>query len=166
MTHLSIASGGRVLGRLFLVALTISLSTVCFGQTNKTKTGVDDQPIFHEYRGVQLGLLADEVRKKLGSPADKGDEQDLYAFGEKEQAQIYYDKAKRKVTAISVDFFNGAQGAPTPQQVFGSEIEAKEDGSQHKLVRYPKAGYWVSYSRTAGNSPIITVTIQLLPPGQ
>jgi hypothetical protein len=47
--------------------------------------------------------------------------------------------------------------------VFGSDFETKPDGSKYKLVRYPKAGYWVSYSKTAGDTPIITVTIQKLP---
>ena len=64
------------------------------------------------------------------------------------------------MTAISVDFMTGASGIITPQQVFGSDVEAKSDGSKSKLVRYPKAGCWVSYSRTAGDKPIITVTIQ------
>jgi hypothetical protein len=50
----------------------------------------------------------------------------------------------------------------TPQQVFGEDFETKPDGSKHKLVRYPKAGYWVSYSRTAGDTPIVTITIQKL----
>ena len=81
-------------------------------------------------------------------------------FGEKETAQILYDKTTHKVVAISVDFTNGANGVLTPQQVFGAEIDAKPDGSKYKLVRYPKAGYWVSYSRTAGDSPIVTVTVQ------
>jgi outer membrane protein assembly factor BamE (lipoprotein component of BamABCDE complex) len=118
--------------------------------------------VFNEYRGIQIGQLADDVRKKLGTPADKGDEQDFYVFGEKETAQILYDKGTRKVVAISVDFTNGATSVLTPQQVFGAEIEAKPDGSKYRLVRYPKAGYWLSYSRTAGDTPIITVTIQKL----
>jgi hypothetical protein len=102
------------------------------------------------------------VRKKLGSPANKGEEQDFFVFGEKETAQVMYDKGQ--VSAISVDFMNGAKEIITPEQVFGADIDAKPDGSKYKLVRYPKAGYWVSYSRTAGESPIITVTIQKLPP--
>jgi len=32
-------------------------------------------------------------------------------------------------------------------------------------VRYPKAGYWVSYNRTAGNSPMITITMQAIAAG-
>jgi hypothetical protein len=135
-------------------------------QTTRTRPTHEDQPVFLDYKGIQIGWLADEVRKKLGNPADKGEEQDFYVFGEKETCQVLHDKATRKVTAISVDFMNGATGVITPQQVFGSDIDTKPDGSKYKLVRYPKAGYWVSYSRTAGDSPIITVTIQKLPTGQ
>jgi len=132
-------------------------------QTTRTPAGGSDEPIFHDYRGVKIGWLADEVRKKLGNPADKGDEQDFYVFNENERCQVLYDKATRQVTAISVDFLNGASEVITPQQVFGADIEAKADGSKYKLVRYPKAGFWVSYSRTAGDEPIITVTIQKIP---
>ena len=160
MTHLSRSS--RLRSALVLL-FSLALAGLAVGQTQRNRTAGDEEPSFHEYKGVQIGWLAEDVRKKLGSPADKGDEQDFYVFGEKETAQILYDKATRKVTAISVDFMNGATGVITPQQVFGADIEAKPDGSKYKLVRYPKAGYWISYSRTAGDNPIITVTIQKLP---
>jgi hypothetical protein len=163
MAHLSRFLNRRVVGRLFLVVATLSLTAVTFAQTSKRAApAADELPVFNEYRGIQIGQLADDVRKKLGTPADKGDEQDFYVFGEKETAQILYDKGTRKVVAISVDFTNGATSVLTPQQVFGAEIEAKPDGSKYRLVRYPKAGYWLSYSRTAGDTPIITVTIQKL----
>ena len=162
MTHRSSCFSVRVSGRLLLVLLTFALPSFALAQTNRQKPAPVDDPIFTEYRGVQIGWLADDVRKKLGDPASKGDEQDFYMFGEKESAQFQYDKATKKVVAISVDFINGASTVLTPQQVFGSDIEAKPDGSKYKLIRYPKAGYWLSYSRTAGDSPIITVTIQKL----
>jgi hypothetical protein len=162
MTHLSSYFNARVSGPLLLVVLTLCLPAIARAQTNK-RPGVADDPVFNEYRGVQIGWLADDVRKKLGDPANKGDEQDYYMFGEKETAQFQYDKATKKVIAISVDFINGASAVLTPQQVLGSDIEAKPDGSKYKLVRYPKAGYWLSYNRTAGDTPIITVTIQKLP---
>jgi hypothetical protein len=169
MTHLSRSSILRLLSRAFLLSIVLSLAALSVAQTARNRgaagaaAAAEAEPIFHDYRGVQIGWLADDVRKKLGSPADKGDEQDFYVFGEKETAQVLYDKATRKVTAISVDFMNGATGVITPQQVFGGDIEAKADGSKYKLIRYPKAGYWVSYSRTAGDSPIVTITIQKLP---
>jgi hypothetical protein len=159
MTHHFRFTGMLVVSALVL--LTVLLAAAVAQTTRKAPSvAPDDSPVFQEYRGVQIGWLADDVRKKLGNPADKGDEQDFYVFGEKETAQILYDKATHKVTAISVDFMNGASDVITPQQVFGADFETKPDGSKHKLVRYPKAGYWVSYSRTAGDTPIVTITIQ------
>jgi hypothetical protein len=157
MTHHFRSLGLLVIGMLVLSAAALAQTT-----RRAPSAAPEESPIFQEYRGVQIGWLADDVRKKLGNPADKGDEQDFYVFSEKETAQILYDKATHKVTAISVDFMTGASGVITPQQVFGADFETKADGSKHKLVRYPKAGYWVSYSRTAGDTPIVTITIQKL----
>jgi hypothetical protein len=164
MTHLSRFSRPCSLQAIFLVTMALCFVTSAPAQTRKPAgPAVEEEPVFHEYRGVQIGWLADDVRKKLGNPADKGDEQDFYVFGDKETAQVLYDKTTRKVTTISVDFMSGATGVITPQQVFGADVDTKADGSKYKLVRYQKAGYWVSYSRTAGDTPIITVTMQKLP---
>ena len=163
MTHLSRSSRFLMVQAIFFVSLVLLPASSLSAQTRKASAPVaEPEPTFHDYRGVQIGWLADDVRKKLGSPVNKDDEQDYFIFNEKERAQILYDKATRKVTAISVDFDNGATGVITPQQVFGGEIDAKPDGSKYKMVRYPKVGYWISYSRTAGDAPLITVTIQKL----
>jgi hypothetical protein len=161
MTHLLRSSNFWLLRRAVLVVISLTFADGVLAQTAKKvpAAGGDEAPVFNDYRGVKLGWIADEVRKKLGNPANKADDQDFYMFGENERAQVYYDK-DRQVTAISIDFMNGATGAFTPEQVLGSGIEAKSDGSMTKLVRYPKAGYWVSYSRTAGEKPMISVTIQ------
>jgi len=121
--------------------------------------GEEEASPFKDYRGVQLGMTADEVRKKLGSPKDKGDEQDFFVFGDNESAQIVYD-ATHKVITISADFLTTEATVPTCKQVLGSEAEAKADGSVYKMVRFPKAGYWLSYNRTGGNSPMTSVTWQ------
>jgi len=161
MTRLSRSS---MLRTALVLLFSFALGAIAIGQTQRTRSADDEQPSFREYKGVQIGWLAEDVRKKLGSPADKGDEQDFYVFGDKETAQILYDKSTHKVTAISVDFMNGATDVITPQQVFGADIESKPDGSKYKLVRYPKVGYWISYSRTGGATPIVTVTIQKIQP--
>ena len=161
MTRFLEASKFWLLSRALFVAISFVIAAGVVSAQTVRKPAGDEEPVFHEYRGIKLGSLADDVRKKLGNPANKSDEQDYYMFNnEKERAQIFYDKTTRQVTAISVDFISGASEIITPQQVFGGEVEAKSDGSQSKLVRYPKAGCWVSYSRTAGDSPIISVTIQ------
>jgi hypothetical protein len=165
MTHYIRASKLWAGFRFLLVTVTLLvIANVAAAQTTRSHPtpGKDDAPVFHEYRGIQIGWLADDVRKKLGNPANKGDEQDYYIFGDKEseRVQIHYDKTTRKVTTISVDFMTVGPDIITPEQVFGADIESKPDGSKHKLVRYPKAGCWVSYSRTAGDTPIVSITIQ------
>ena len=161
MIHLSRSSSFR---SALVLLFSLAVAGIAVGHMQRNRSADDEEPSFREYRGVQIGWLADDVRKKLGSPADKGEEQDFYVFGEKETAQILYDKATHKVTAISVDFMNGATDVITPQQVFGADIETKPDGSKYKLVRYPKVGYWISYSKTGGATPIVTVTIQKIQP--
>ena len=119
----------------------------------------NDEPPFHEYKGVRIGMLADEARQKLGQPADKGDTQDFYSFSDTETAQIYYD-AEKKVFAISVFYVGAGSGVPTPKSVLGTDAEPKDDGSMHQRLDFPKANCWVAYSRTGGDSPLVTVTLQ------
>lgn len=115
-------------------------------------------PVYTDYRGVSVGMSADEVRSKLNG-IKKGKGQDFLPLSEHESAQIYYDDTN-KVSAISIDYIGDVSKAPSPETVVGTVIEPKADGSMYKLNRYPEAGYWVSYNRTAGDKPIVTITIQ------
>ena len=110
-----------------------------------------DAPPFKDYKGVHIGMTTDEARKVLGSPADKGDVQDFYSFNDKETAQLYYD-SEHKVFAISVTYLGGS-AVPEPKSVLGADADRKDDGSIYKMIRFPKAGCWVSYTRTSGDSP-------------
>ncbi len=152
--------------RLFLCVLMVAAGMIVSnGQTPRKVANHapgEEAPLFLEYRGVQLGMTADDVRKKLGAPKEKGADQDFYIFSETETAQFLYDKTQKVIT-ISADFMTASAGVPTAKGVFGSEVEAKADGSVYKMVRYPKAGYWLSYNRTSGTSPLTTVTLQKLP---
>jgi hypothetical protein len=131
-------------------------------QKTGTSLSADDQPLLREYRGVKLGMTTQEVRRKLGEPADKSDEQDFYNFSETETAQVFYDESG-KVKAVSAHFAgDSASNAPTPKALFGEDAPPKADGSVFKLVRYSGAGYWVSYSRTAGDHTLVTVSMQKL----
>jgi len=116
------------------------------------------QPIYAEYKGVHLGMTADEVRAKLGSPVLKDAELDYYVFSDNETAQIAYD-ANHKAKIISVDY-SGGVGAPDFKNVVGASLDTRPDGSQYKVVRYESQGFWVSYNRSAGPVTIVTITIQ------
>ncbi|MDQ1728030.1 MAG: hypothetical protein QOD33_155 [Pyrinomonadaceae bacterium] len=151
----------------FLITIAASLLLLgvnANGQTSKRSIAAaaaaeEEAALFRDYRGVQLGMTADDVRKKLGAPKDKSDDQDFYIFNETETAQVVYDK-EHKVITISADFLQAGTTVPTPKQVFGSEVEAKADGSVYKMMRFPKSGYWLSFSRTGGAAPLTTVTLQ------
>lgn len=116
------------------------------------------EPLYREYRGVSLGMSAEEARRALGEPKSKGPRQDFYVFTEKETAQVFYRDGK--VSALAVSYVGEDSGAPSALEVLGVEVTPKKDGSLHRRIRYRKAGYWVSYSRTAGRNPITTVTMR------
>ena len=159
----------RIPAFLLTSACLLLLCGSALGQNAQVRKGApagpatpdEASPAFNEYRGVQLGMISDEVRKKLGDPKDKGEEQDFWVFNEEETAQIVYDKT-HKVITISADFLNTTK-AITAKQVFGADIEPKADGSVYKMVRYPKAGYLLSYNRTGGSTPLTTITLQKMP---
>jgi ethanolamine utilization microcompartment shell protein EutS len=142
-------------------ALVITISAgalAASAQALKASTAAMQQPLYSDYKGVRLGMPAEEVRAKLGKPALAADDQDYYIISQTEAAQVAYDAA-HKVKAISVDFTDGI-GAPDYKAVVGPDIEIKADGSTHKLVAYESLGFWVSYSRRPGPPSTVTVTIQ------
>ena len=134
--------------------------------TANTATSTTDgevAPVFSAYRDVKIGVPASKVRDTLERYVKaKGDKQDFLVLSENETAQIFYDSTG-KVTAISIDYTSNNGKAPTPMDVLGTDIQPKPDGSMYALKRYPAAGYWVSYNRTSGESPTVTITMQALP---
>jgi hypothetical protein len=129
---------------------------------NSTKSGDPNKletPVYSSYRGIKIGMTTDDVRKAVDHLKEKGETQDFFVFSDNETAQVFYDK-DHQVMAVSIDYLGNDSGAPTPEQVLGQTIQAKPDGSLYALVRYQNAGYWVSYNRTAGDNPIVTITMQ------
>ena len=158
---------------LFLSAIALILIvTIANGQTtsnpaaqeevatvvnSSSSNAASNVPALKDYHGVSIGMTSAEVRARLDG-LKKSDGQDFLVFSENESAQIYYD-GQGRVSAISIDYFGGSK-APAPEAVLGIAIQAKADGSMYQLNRYPDAGYWVSYNRTAGDKPIVTITMQ------
>ena len=118
-----------------------------------------DAPPYLAYKGVSIGMTADEARQKLGSLREKADTQDLYIFSDNESAQIFYD-GDRKVNALTVTYTGKLSEAPVPKAVFGDDAEVKPDGGIFKMVRYPKAGFWISYNKIVGDDPIIMIAMK------
>ena len=146
---------------VFALGAMISVKAQTSGSANPLGVAItsNNEPLYKDYRGVTIGMTADEARQKLGEPADKSDAQDFYNFSDTESAQIFYD-ASRRVMAVSAHYVGLTATTPTAKAVFGADVQPRADGSVYQLVKYPRAGYWVSFSRTAGEMPVITVSMQ------
>jgi hypothetical protein len=156
MFHVSRRSAALPLLSVLAAALAFAAAQARAPQNGPNKE--KEEPPFHAYKGVHIGMTTDEARKLLGSPTDKGDKQDVYSFNDNEMCQVYYDDA-HTVSAVSVTYLGG-KDVPVPKSVLGTDADAKQDGSLYKLVRFPKVGYWVSYTRTAGDQPMTIIVIQ------
>lgn len=119
-------------------------------------------PVLSEYKGIKIGSTADEVRNKLGK-AQIDDKDGFFYDSDNELVQIRLD-ADQKVRLVSITYPDENKNIPKFADVFGTEItvEEKPDGSIYNLVRYPEAGYWVSYSRSAGEKSTVTIMMQKL----
>lgn len=132
-------------------------------QTTNSKTAVPESadtvsaPVYKDYRGVHLGMTADEARRKLDAPETKEKKHDVIQVNAQEMVSLYYDK-EGKVRVISV-IYTG-QNAPSEMAVLGETVAPDASGRVHKRKLYPQAGYRIAYSRTAGDSPTVTVTMQ------
>jgi hypothetical protein len=118
-----------------------------------------EKPTYTAYKGVTIGMKTDDARTKLGVPKDKSDEQDYFEFSERESVQVYYNATSHTVTAVMVTYTGKLDGVPTPKDIFGEDVQAKPDGGIFKKVDYPKAGFWISYTKTGGDDPMIILAL-------
>ncbi len=144
---------GTIKSILIIICVTIFVAGTAASQTTAAAKH------FSDYKGVAIGMKTDEVRSKLGGPRDKSDAMDLYVFSDSESAQFYYDAAK-VVTGMMITYSGDLKKAPTPKDVLGEDVEAKPDGGVFKMVRFPKAGFWISYNKTGGDDAIVNIAFQ------
>ena len=165
-------SGRRFrLGSALAISLLFSIavaaqSTAATQVPAATPTAVQDrsgepQPVATIYHEVKIGTAADDVKHLLGKP--NIDEEDGFFYEQCSEILQIRLVADKKVRLLSVTYTGDISKAPKYADVFVNDpMDAKPDGSVYRLVRYPAAGYWVSYSRTAGDKPSVTVTMQKL----
>jgi hypothetical protein len=148
-------SPARIIGFLLLIFCVFVLTA------NAQNSDKKNLPPWQSYKGVSLGMTADEVRAKLGAAKSEDADGFFYMVSETETAQFLLD-ANKKVRTVSVIFAADHTSAPTFVDVFGRSAAAqpKPDGSIYRKVDFVDAGYWVSYSRMAGDKAMVIVMIQ------
>lgn len=157
---------------VFGLFLLFGLFVPAFGQTaENTQTAANQitdkkseppilMPVLTDYKGIKIGTTAEEVRDKLGK-AKIDDKDGFFYDADDEMVQIRLDGDK-KVRLVSITYSDKNDNTPKYADVFGADLPSptKSDGLIYNLVNYPEAGYWVAYSRTAGEKPTVTVTMQ------
>ena len=118
-----------------------------------------EKTLFSEYRGVKIGMPATDVRTKLGKAKEASDTTEQYIFSDSESAQFYYD-ATKNVNAIMITYTGDVAKAPTAKDIFGEDVAPNDQGMIFKMERYPKAGYWISYTRTSGTDAMVNIALQ------
>lgn len=120
------------------------------------------QTPYSEFKGVRLGMTADEVRGHLGKPESSDTTQDYFVFSESHRARVYYDDGGR-ANAIVASYLGRESGAPDAKTILGVEVEADASGAVTRSVSVPDSGFTVIYSRTGGDEPMVFVTLQKRP---
>ena len=152
---------GLFLSVLSVAMLSLAAANVC-GQTSEmtaAKQDGADKTRFNEYKGAKIGMSSSEVRQKLGKPEETNKVQESFNLSDKENVRVFYD-GEGKVTTILITYMGKSNKVPTPETVFGEKVEPNADGTIYKMMRYADAGFWVAYSRTAGDDPFTMITIQ------
>lgn len=142
------------LGSAFLSSLALLLSV--------TEVSAQAKTLLESYRGVTIGMGEAEVREKLGKNSDDFADEDTFDLSENENVRVFYSPDK-KVKAMVITFSGKLEAAPLPKTVIGEAIEPNADGGMFKMVRFPSKGFWISYSRTAGEDPSIMITVHQMP---
>ena len=143
--------------RIQAAAFTSDISTQS-RQEKVAETDPPTEPTFKDYKGVRIGLSADEVAETLGEPAVKEENEEVFLISDFEMVQVSYDRAGG-VNAISITYSAKHPNPPTALAVLGEDVAADAEGRVYKLIRFPELGYWVAYSRSAGEEPVVSVTI-------
>jgi hypothetical protein len=119
-------------------------------------------PAMSAFRNVSIGMPADKVKESWGKAKIEDKDGFLFELSDSETAQVRIGP-DGKVMTIAVTFAGG-KGAPTLTEVFGegAAADSSQNGTVYKMVRYPDAGYWVSYFVGSGENAITTLTIQKL----
>lgn len=115
--------------------------------------------VMREFRGIKLGMKAEEVQKALGKPdrANKKENSAEFNLGDGDLMTIRYND-QGEVNVIQLYFSDNRRAPKFEEVVGGAEIQEKPNGS--KFARQVVAGekFWVTMYQSKSGA-VTTVTI-------
>ncbi len=161
MEHLKFA---LVIGILAISAFSVALQGTADAPKRIVALAPTPEPSeiqFRSYRGVSIGMSAEQARQKLGTPKERSNSGDYYVLSPGESVQLIFEK-DLSIKSLTVNYTGDLKSAPSPKDVFGVDVKKEADGSITKMMSFPKDGYWASFVRTGGKETMIVVTLQKL----
>ncbi|HZN10581.1 MAG TPA: hypothetical protein VFC61_02825 [Blastocatellia bacterium] len=114
--------------------------------------------VMREFRGVKLGMKADQVHAAAGKPESAAEGQEEYKLSEDDSMTVYFDE-KKEVRAIRA-FFTNPKNVPAWKEVVGDvEVTQNENGSKSARRVLGEEKFWVSmYQNKDGSVTTITIS--------
>ncbi|HZS07637.1 MAG TPA: hypothetical protein VFD58_22570 [Blastocatellia bacterium] len=146
-------------------ALALSATPALYAQTPAsperqqapTQAAQPAPPVLHEYRGVRLGLTAEQVRGVMGKASRTGEGMDEFKLGDGDLITVYYD-AKGAVRTIELYFTDAARAPAWTEVVGNAEIQSQPSGSKFARVVVSDENFWVTMYRSKSGT-VTTITI-------
>lgn len=122
-----------------------------------TATRPQEAKVMREFRGVKLGLKADDVHSAMGKPESASTDREEYKLSDDDTLTVHYDNGAVKAIQIR---FTSTKNAPSWKDVVGNaEIQQNENGSKVARVVVSAEKFWVSmYQSKDGATTSITIS--------
>jgi hypothetical protein len=112
--------------------------------------------VMRDYRGVKLGMKAEEVRAAMGKAELSQPDKDRFVIKGDDRLTVYYDNGAVKAIHL---YIVDPKNAPAWADVVGdAEIIEMEGGAKRARRDVPQEGFWVSMYQSKDGA-MTTVTI-------
>jgi hypothetical protein len=112
--------------------------------------------VMRDYRGVKLGMKAEEVRAAMGKAELSQPDKDRFIIKGDDRLTVYYDGGAVKAIQL---YIVDPKNAPAWADVVGdAEIIEMESGAKRARRDVPEEGFWVSMYQSKDGA-MTTVTI-------
>jgi len=153
----------KMITRILIVLAVLGCLTLC-GQSSESVGACpvpslipQDKKVLTEFRGVRLGMKADQVHTALGKPASVVETREEFNFEGDNQLTIHYENGE--VRAIQIAFMESGKAPNWTEVVGDAEVNQMESGAKFARKVVNAEHFWVSMYRSKdGTMTRITIS--------